>query len=272
MLKAISKTGLILCILTSVSFGATTIKTSGDDSESLAKELTNPVADLISVPFQFNYNDHLNPELTGHQTYVNIQPVIPIHLNPQWNLISRTILPVTDQLNVLPHSGTQFGLGDTLQSLFLSPAAPVDGLVWGIGPAISVPTGTQHLLGAGKLSIGPTVVALKMTGPWTVGVLSNQIWSVAGSGGRKPVSQWFVQPFLAYTTKSAWTYTLNSESYYYWHNTELSAPINLMVAKLIHVGHLPISIGGGLRYWATKPDAGPRDFGVRLIVTLLFPA
>ena len=238
-------------------------------TEDLAKQLTNPIADLVSVPFQFNYNDRINNQSTGHQTYMNFQPVVPIKLNTSWMLISRTILPVTDQVNVLPKSGTQFGLSDTLQSFFFSPTN--SSLIWGVGPAVQVPTATQSLLGAGKWCVGPTGVVLKMTGPWTVGALANQIWSVAGDNGRPAVSSAYLQPFVAYTTKTAWTFSVNSESTYNWEASALSVPINAVVTKLITIKKMPISIGGGVRYWVTSPQSGPKGFGARLIITLLYP-
>lgn len=240
-----------------------------DDSD-LAKQLTNPVADLISVPFQYNYNRGINPLASGHQSYINIQPVVPITLNEKWNVISRTILPVIDQKEVLPHSGTQFGLGDTLQSLFFSPKNP-QGIVWGLGPALQIPTATDTLLGTGKWAAGPTLVILKMTGAWTIGALSNQLWSFAGQSSRDSLNQVFIQPFLAYTTKSAWTTTLNSESYYYWNDGETSVPVNLIITKVTKIGNQSISFGGGPRYWITTPENGPRGWGARAVITLLFP-
>ena len=240
-----------------------------EDDVSLAQQLTNPVADLISVPFQFNYNTHMNTQNTGHQTYMNFQPVIPFKINAQWLVISRTIMPVIDQLNIAPGTGTQFGLGDTLQETFLSPSS--GSVIWGVGPAIMIPTATNTLLGEGKWDTGPTGVVLEIIGPWTVGVLAYQIWSVAGNSARPAQSKAYVQPFLSYTTKTAWTLTLNSESTYDWENHTLSAPINLLLTKLFRIGKLPVSVGGGFRYWAQTPNSGPKDFGARLVVTFLFP-
>jgi hypothetical protein len=259
-----SKRCIAFCItscLTSIAFAA--------DNADLAQQLTNPVASLISVPFQFNYNEHMNMEDTGHQTYMNFQPVIPMHLNAKWTIISRTILPTTDQINVLPGSGTQFGLGDTLQSFFFTPNTK--DIILGFGPAIMLPTATQTLLGAGKWDVGPTGVVLKITGPWTIGMLGYQIWSVAGNGNRPNQSLAYLQPFIAYTTKTAWSFTVNSESTYDWKASTLSAPINVMVAKLFTVHKLPISVGGGVRYWVQTPNSGPKDFGLRFSVTFLFP-
>ncbi len=151
-----------------------------DDSADLAKKLSNPVAAMISVPFQFNYDEGYGPN-DGDRLTLNIQPVIPISLNDEWNVISRTILPVIWQNDIAGDSGEQTGLGDITQSLFFSPKHPgPSGIIWGVGPAFLVPTGTDDLLGTGKWGAGPTAVVLKQMGGWTVGGLANHIWSFAG--------------------------------------------------------------------------------------------
>ncbi|WP_349437236.1 transporter [Pararhizobium sp. A13] len=242
-----------------------------DSSAELAKKLSNPIASLISVPFQLNY-DHGYGPLDGDKTTLNIQPVIPISLNEDWNLISRTILPVTYQDDIAGPSGSQFGLGDVLQSFFLSPSKPTEsGLIWGAGPVFLIPTATDDLLGGEKWGAGPTVVALKQDGPWTYGVLANHIWSFAGNDDRQDVSSTFVQPFLSYTTPEAWTFALNTESTYNWEADEWSVPINLTVSKLLTIDKQPISLMAGLRYWAESPQNGPEGLGLRVALTFLFP-
>ncbi|WP_442150523.1 transporter [Rhizobium leguminosarum] len=242
-----------------------------DSSSDLAKKLSNPIASLISVPFQLNY-DHGYGPLDGDKATLNIQPVIPFSLNADWNLISRTILPVTYQNDVAGPSGSQFGLGDVLQSFFLSPAKPTDGgLIWGAGPVFLIPTATDDLLGGEKWGAGPTIVALKQDGPWTYGVLANHIWSFAGNEDRNDISNTYMQPFLSYTTPTAWTFALNTESTYDWKTHDWSVPINVTVSKLVKVNEQPISLTAGLRYWAAAPDDGPEGLGVRLGLTFLFP-
>lgn len=242
-----------------------------DSNADLAKKLSNPIASLISVPFQFNYDHGYGPD-DGNKTTVNIQPVIPFSLNADWNVISRTILPVTSQNDIAGPSGSQFGLGDTLQSLFFSPAKPTEsGIIWGVGPAFLIPTATDDLLGGEKWGIGPTVVILKQEGEWTYGALANHIWSFAGSDERNDISSTFLQPFLSYTTPDAWTFTLNTESTYDWKADEWSVPINFNISKLITIDKQPISLGAGVRYWAAAPDNGPEGLGVRLTMTFLFP-
>jgi hypothetical protein len=197
----------------------------------LAKQLSNPVASLISVPFQFNYDRGFGPD-DGYRATLNIQPVIPITLNEDWNLISRTIMPLITQNDIAGPSGTQSGLGDITQSLFFSPKAPgPGGIIWGLGPAFLLPVATDPLLGSGKLGLGPTGVVLKQSGPWTYGILANHIWSVAGPDGRADVNSTFLQPFLSYTTPDAWTFTLNSESTFDWTSDSWTVPVNFQVAS-----------------------------------------
>ncbi len=240
-------------------------------SADLAKKLSNPVAALISVPFQYNYDEDTGADRDGHKHVLNIQPVVPITLDQDWNLISRTIVPVVDQHGG-GDEGSHSGLGDITQSFFFSPAKPTaGGLIWGVGPVLYLPTGSDDALSARKWGLGPTAVLLKQDGPWTYGVLANHIWSVAGDGDRASINSTFLQPFLSHTTADAWTFTLNTESTYDWRARQWAVPVNAMVTKLLAVGGHPLSIGGGVRYWADSGEAGPRGWGVRLVVTLLFP-
>jgi len=242
-----------------------------DDSADLAKKLSNPVAAMISVPFQFNYDDGFGPN-DGERATLNIQPVVPISLNDDWTMISRTILPVIWQNDIAGPSGEQFGLGDITQSLFFSPKNPgPSGIIWGAGPVFLVPTGTDDLLGSGKWGAGPTAVVLKQMGGWTVGALANHIWSFAGDSDRSDVSSTFLQPFVSYTTHNAWTFGVNTESTYNWETEEWSVPLNFTVGKLTKIGHQPVSFTAGIRYWAESPDSGPDGLGFRGVVTFLFP-
>jgi hypothetical protein len=159
-----------------------------------------------------------------------------------------------------------------VQSLFFSPKAPTsDGWIWGAGPVFLLPTGTDDLLTTDQWGAGPTAVVLKQENGWTYGALGNHIWSFAGDNDRSDVNATFMQPFLSYTTPTAWTYTLNTESTYDWEGEEWSVPVNALVTKVTRVGGQLVSVGGGLRYWVDSPDNGPEGLGVRLVVTLLFP-
>jgi hypothetical protein len=246
---------------------------NNDDAAALAQKLTNPVADLISVPFQFNWNGRIGVADKGQQAYVNFQPVIPIHLNQDWNLIARTVAPLTWQENIFPGAGRQAGLGNIEQSFFLSPVQPVGGWIVGVGPILYLPTATEKLLGTSQTGAGPTAVLLRIQGPWTYGILANQVWGFAGpvSFGTKPINQVYMQPFIAYTTKDAWTFTLNSESQYDWLTQKWTMPFNFQVSKLVMIDKHPVSFGVGVRYFAASPNDGPKGFGARASITFLLP-
>ncbi|WP_043317092.1 hypothetical protein [Microbulbifer sp. HZ11] len=238
----------------------------------LAKKLSNPVSDLISVPFQNNWDNRVGPVDGGRRYTLNIQPVIPVSINEEWNLISRTILPVMNQEDIFPGSGDQTGLGDTTQSLFFSPKAPTaGGIIWGVGPVFLLPTGSEPLLGTEKWGAGPTGVILKQTGPWTIGTLANHIWSFAGNDNRTDVNNTFVQPFLAYNTPKSWTFTLQTESTYNWETEQWNVPVHFLVAKVFKVGKQTYQIQAGPRYYAESPPGGSHDWGFRLNWVMLFP-
>ena len=238
-------------------------------AQELAKKLSNPVASLVSVPFQSNFDFGLGPNESGFRYTMNFQPVIPITLSKDWNLISRTIIPVIHQSDVIAATN-QTGLSDTVQSFFLSPNKTKP-FIWGLGPVFLIPTATDHLLGSQKFGIGPTGVILKQEGRWTYGFLFNHLWSVAGAHNRADVNSTFLQPFFSYTTKSAWTFTFNTESSYDWTAEAWSSPIHLTATKILRIGKVPVSAGGGLRCWAASPSSGPQGCGLRLVVTALLP-
>lgn len=241
-----------------------------DQASNLAKDLSNPVAALISVPFQYNYDSGLGPNGDGSRSVVNVQPVVPFSLGEDWNLISRTIIPLTHQSDVVP-GRTQSGVGDVVQSLFLSPKNPTaGGLIWGAGPVFLLPTGSDDL-GADQFAAGLTGVVLKQTGPWTFGALANHMWDIGGGSDPTDISATFLQPFVSYTTAEALTVSLNTEATYDWVRNEGAVPINLVANKVVKLGPNLVSIGGGLRYWADAPDNGPDGWGARAIITFLFP-
>ena len=240
-----------------------------EDAQELAERLSNPVASLISVPFQNNFDFGMGPNGDGFRYTLNFQPVIPVAINKEWNLISRTIVPIIGQKNVVGTTG-QFGLGDIVQSFFFSPNKSVP-FIWGVGPVLLVPTGTNQFLGTQKFGIGPTALVMRQQGKWSYGLLMNHIWSVAGKSSRADVSSTFLQPFISYTTKTAWTYSLTTESTYNWKGKVWSAPVHFTVTKLVMIGKRPVSVGGALRCWTATTPSGPEGCGFRLLFTPLFP-
>lgn len=242
----------------------------GNDSSELAMKLQNPVAALISVPFQNNYDSGAGPTGDGEQYKLNFQPVIPIPLSHDWNLISRTILPYINQDDVIG-TDSQYGLGDTVQSVFFSPANPTSsGWIWGAGPVLQLPTATDDLLGEEKWGAGPTAVFLKQMDGWTAGALVNHIWSFAGEEDRADVNRSFLQPFVSYTTKTHTSFGLNTETSYDWTTEQWSVPLNLFVQQILKIGDQPFAVQLGGRYYAEGPDNGP-EWGLRLQITLMFP-
>jgi len=241
-------------------------------NEELAKELANPLTSLTYVPIQMYYDSDIGPDDTGDRYSMNIQPLIPFSINNNWKIISRTILPLVTQDDVFSGAGGQTGFGDVVQSLFLSPEKPTeDGWIWGAGPVFLLPTGSDVLLGSEKWGLGPTVVVLRQKGPWTYGVLTNHIWSIAGDDDRPDVNASFVQPFVDYTTKSAITFEITTESTFDWESDQWTVPLVATVTKVLKWGNQYVSVGGGVRYWLETTDSDPERWGLNIQITFMFP-
>lgn len=246
---------------------------AGSDAD-LARQLTNPVAALVSVPLQFNWDQPVGIDDDTRLT-MNFQPVVPIGLNENWNMIARWIMPYVAQPRLFEGASPTSGLSDIVASVFFSPAKP-GRFIWGAGPVLLLPATADPVLGSGKWGIGPTAVLLKQSGHWTYGVLANHIWSYAGddfTGGavREEVNQTFLQPFLNYTTPTAITYGINLEASANWEaDDEWTVPVHFTVSKLTKFGPFPMNIGGGFGVFTAAPDGGP-DWRLRFIATLLLP-
>jgi hypothetical protein len=272
MARASHKQDLIAAALLAALATASADARAQESEAELAKAAQNPVAAMISVPMQYNYNQKIGPLEDGDKSDLFIQPVIPFSLNHDWNLISRTIIPVTWQSDIVPGAGSQSGIGDITASLFFSPKKPTSsGWIWGVGPVFYLPSASNDLLGADKWGAGPTAVFLKQEHGFTYGALMNHIWSVGGSG-KADISNTYLQPFFSYTTKTHTTFAVNTESSYNWETENWLVPINLLVKQVLKLGDQPIQLTAGARYWADSPDnIGPQGWGARFEVTFLFP-
>jgi len=240
--------------------------------EELAKMAQNPMANLITVPFQNNTNFNVGPQ-SGTQNVLNIQPVIPISLNKDWNLITRTILPVVTQPGFAPDQGSTTGLADIQFSAFASPSNAA-GFIWGAGAIVQAPTHGNDRLGNDRWGLGPTAVALHLRpgDPWVYGALVNNVWSV-GSGDDPSYNNFLLQPFVNYNlpggvyVNSAPVITANwkAESSQRW-----TVPLGAGVGKILHFGPLPVNMQLGAYYNVVTPDNGA-DWQVRFQMQFMFP-
>jgi hypothetical protein len=264
-------TGVFASAISVLIGGVVTAQQASADSDAeLAKKLNNPIANLISVPLQIDWDTGIGPEDADLNAYT-LQPVLPIELNDTWNVVSRTIVSVyIDAESPVADGDDRTGNSDILQSFFFSPKAPTaGGWVWGVGPALLLPVASSGL-GSDRFSLGPTAIVLKQENGWTYGGLTNHVWSVDNSNDDPDVSATFLQPFLAYTTKTNVTYIINSESTYDWETEEWFAPINLKLSKLVKFGEQRVQLQVGYRHYIDTPDGGP-DWGLSTQITLLFP-
>ncbi len=247
-----------------------------EDASELAREAQNPVADLISLPFQWNINFETGP-LEKTQHILNIQPVLPFKLNKDWNLITRTILPVVSQPPFLPNQDREFGIGDVQFSLFFSPVKPTaGGWIWGAGLIAQLDTATDDQLGQGKWGLGPTAVALTMRGPWVIGALINHVWDVAGDDDRPDVNRTLIQPFVNYNfPKIPGRYlTFSPIITADWEADDSgdrwTIPLGLGIGQVMRWGKQPVNLQVAYYYNVEKPDFGPNQ-QLRLQLQLLFP-
>ena len=245
-----------------------------DDATALAKKLQNPIGDLYSVPFQNNTNFNYGPH-KGTQDILNIQPVIPLHVTPDWNVITRIILPLIWNPSLQPAQTVPFGSGPTTFSAFLSPSQPVNGWVWGVGPVVQVPTISSATLGSNVWGAGPTGVVVYLEGPWVAGVLVNNVWSFGGtsppSGTR--YNTFLTQPFVNYNFGEGWYVGSSPIITANWLTTGDKAwtlPFGAEAGRVIKIGgKLPVNLQIGAYYNALRPEFGA-TWQLRTQVTLIF--
>jgi len=241
------------------------------DRADLARASQNPLADLISLPFQNNINFNVGA-LNRAQNVLNIQPVIPFGLNDDWNLITRTIVPVIYQPALFPGDDDNFGIGDIQFTGFLSPKKPVGGWILGAGPVFQFPTATDSSLGARKWTIGLSVVGLRIDGPWVYGALVQNVWSVAGSGA-SDVNAMLIQPFINYNMDDGWYLTSVPIITADWESDSDNrwlVPVGGGIGKIMRFGNQPVNVSLQAYYNAVTPDFGP-DWTLRIQIQLLFP-
>ena len=239
--------------------------------QDLAKQAQNPIANMISLPLQNNTNFGIGPD-DETQNILNIQPVLPFSLSEDWNLITRTILPVVSQPGILTGGeGRTNGLGDTTFTGFLSPkdSSP---LIWGVGPVLLLPTATDDKLGSDKWGAGPSVVLLTMPGNWVVGSLFSNVWSFAGSGDQD-INLFTWQYFINYNLPDSWYLTAAPIITANWKadsNNTWTVPFGGGVGKIFRIGKQPMNGQVSVYYNVEKPDYGP-DWQLRVQLQFLFP-
>ncbi len=265
-------------ILSAVAFGFGADPVAAQSGGSLQEAAQNPIADLISLPFQNNFNFGTG-ERDVTQYVLNVQPVYPATLTPDWNLIVRPIVPVINQPKAFdnPTSHSAFGLGDISLQTYFSPknsvATPIGTVTWGVGPTLVFPSATDDVLGSSKWSAGPGVVAFVSKPPFTYGALVNNVWSYAGDEDASDVNQMLVQPFLNYNLPDGWSIGTAPVITANWEADDgdtWTLPVGGGVGKLTRIGKVPVQTN--LRaYWnAVTPEYGP-DWQLQLQLTFLFP-
>ena len=251
------------------------LKQGEDETAELARAVQNPVADLISLPFQNNTNFDFGPR-ERTQNVVNIQPVVPLDLNEEWLLITRAILPVVSQPSLFPgDGGRENGLGDSTVSAFFSPKDRdrwLGNWLWGAGPVVLMPTSTDDRLGPGEWGAGPSMVFLTMPGRWVIGSLFSQVWSFTDDGGSDEVSLFTWQPFVNYNLDRGWYLTSSPLITANWEGDDTwTVPVGGGAGRIVRMGRLPVNLSLAAFYNVVEPDDIGPQWSLRFNFQLLFP-
>ncbi len=200
----------------------------------------NPLANVISVPFQNNTFFSDGPERKTANILV-FEPVVPFHIDQDWNLIARFVTPIVSAPGLAPSQGTQFGLGNMQPAFYLSPAHPGE-ILWGAGVKFYLPTETDSRLGVSKWGAGPAFAALTFQGPWTFGVLADNVWAGSQRGTR--VNQMTFNPFVFRNFSDGWYLVSSGIMTADWTargGQQWTVPVGGGFGRLFTVGPLPIN-------------------------------
>lgn len=263
------------CLLAAFASSTVAISAAAAElsEEELAKLAQNPVGNLISLPFQNNTNLNFGPE-KGTQNILNIQPVVPISISSEWNIITRTILPLIWNPSLGPDIPGKDGTGDIVFTAFLSPARPGH-WIWGAGPVVQVPTNSNAQLGNKNWGLGPSFVVLHLEhgDPWVYGVLVNNIWSLSSNKQGGSYNNGLIQPFINYNFKEGFYLTSSPILTVDWKadsGQRWTVPIGGGVGKIFHFGRLPVNTQLSGYYNVVRPDFGA-NWQIRAQVQLMFP-
>jgi hypothetical protein len=231
---------------------------AAESATDLAKQIQNPVGDLISLPLQYNVNFGYGPH-QGTQHVLNLQPVIPLHVSDDWNLITRTILPVVwnpgSSIPTVP-----LGTAPISFTAFLSPSHDVNGWLWGVGPVVQLPTISSATLGSSVWGAGPSAVIVYSGGPWVAGTLLNNVWSLGGTPGPSgnSYSNFLANPFVAYNFDGGWYLSSAPNITANWQvsGTKWTVPIGGGGGRIFLIGTLPVDLSVSAYYNAIRPTFG----------------
>jgi hypothetical protein len=253
------------------TYAETVSKPKNNETRIEAQQAATPSPEIISLQMNYDFNYKVGPFDTGKASSLTFIPTIPFRITPNWNIISRTNLPLILLDDLYPGFGRAAGLTNIQQTFFLSPVPKDPGFVWGFGPTFFLPTASSKKLGSYQTGTGPAFGMVKAFGPWVFGLRITKVWSVAGPIpiGNKPLNFLYAEPMLSYTTDGGWTFSVNTESVYDWNDRSVLIPVNFLIDKLVTINNVPVTFEVGLRYFAASPENGPKGWGARVGITIV---